>query len=316
MADDPFSDILRLTGAQTVVSGGFSAGGAWSIRFPASENIKFFGVLKGRCWLRIDDGSEPVPVAAGDVLLLSMRHTFVLADDPATPPVDAIHLFANHAGAMVHIGGPVDCMQIGGKVKLDAATGGLLVDVLPPLIHVRGTAPQAAALRWLLDQMVHERAAGLPGGGVATAQLAQLMFVQVLRAHLASAGTLAAGWLRALADPRIAPALRLMHAEPGRDWRLEELARAAAMSRTTFALHFKTAAGVAPLAYLAAWRMRLAERVLREEAVPVAVLARSLGYTSESAFSNAFKRARGCAPQRYRAVARASMLAGEAEVAA
>ncbi len=75
------------------------------------------------------------------------------------------------------------------------------------------------------------------------------------------------------------------------------------MSRTTFAQHFKNAAGGAPLAYLTNWRMRLAERALREENLPVATLARRLGYTSESAFSNAFKRVVGTAPKNYRRAA-------------
>jgi AraC-like DNA-binding protein len=97
-----------------------------------------------------------------------------------------------------------------------------------------------------------------------------------------------------------------MHGDPGRSWRPDELAKVAAMSRTTFALHFKTVAGVAPLAYLTEWRMRLAERALREENGPVAALARSLGYTSESAFSNAFKRVTGSAPKRYRTAVRAA----------
>jgi AraC-like DNA-binding protein len=133
------------------------------------------------------------------------------------------------------------------------------------------------------------------------------MFVQILRAHLAASGTLAAGWLGALGDPRIAPALRLMHSDPSRSWHLEELAKAAAMSRTTFAVHFRRVAGVAPLTYLTEWRMRLAERALREENAPVAVLAQSLGYTSESAFSNAFKRVTGKPPKRYRTAARAAI---------
>jgi AraC-like DNA-binding protein len=93
--------------------------------------------------------------------------------------------------------------------------------------------------------------------------LAQLLFIQLLRAHLAASGPLDAGWLRALGDPRIAPALRLMHGEPGRNWPLTELAKACAMSRTTFATHFKAVAGVPPLTYLADWRMRLTGRVWR-----------------------------------------------------
>ncbi|MQY37612.1 RCS-specific HTH-type transcriptional activator RclR [Streptomyces sp. RB17] len=91
-----------------------------------------------------------------------------------------------------------------------------------------------------------------------------------------------------------------MHADPAHPWQLEELARAAAMSRTTFAVRFRQAAGVPPLTYLQNWRMSLAARALRQDAVPVAELARSVGYSSESAFSNAFKRTVGVAPRRYR----------------
>jgi AraC-like DNA-binding protein len=114
------------------------------------------------------------------------------------------------------------------------------------------------------------------------------------------------GWLRALGDPRVAPALRLMHGDPARAWRLDELAKACAMSRTTFASHFRTAAGAAPLTYLTEWRMRLAERVLREESRPISVVAQTLGYTSESAFSTAFKRVTGCSPKAYRKRVQAS----------
>ena len=76
------------------------------------------------------------------------------------------------------------------------------------------------------------------------------------------------------------------------------------MSRTTFVVRFKTVAGVPPLTYLLNWRMRLADRALRTESVRVAALALSLGYTSESAFSNAFKRTVGMSPKRYREAAR------------
>ena len=93
-----------------------------------------------------------------------------------------------------------------------------------------------------------------------------------------------------------------MHAHPEHAWELESLAKAAGMSRTTFAVRFKAAAGVAPLTYLTQWRMRLAERALREEGTPVAVLAGTLGYGSESAFSNAFKREVGISPTYYRQI--------------
>ncbi len=305
MAVDPFSDILKLVNAQSVVSGGFTAGGSWAISFQPPGKIKFFGVVKGNCWLCVDGEETPVRVEAGDMFLLSAQRSFVLADDLAAVPVDAKTVFTPNAGTIAKLGEGDDCFLIGGHVLLDSARGGLLADILPPLIHVRAASPQAMVLQWLLDQLVRERVAELPGASFASAQLAQLMFVQILRAHLETSGPLAAGLLRAISDPLIAPALRLMHSDPGHSWQLEELAKAAAMSRTTFAVHFKLAAGVAPLTYLTEWRMRLAERALREEDTPVSVLARSLGYMSESAFSNAFKRVIGIAPKRYRSTAKA-----------
>jgi len=306
MMADPFSDILKLTNAETIVSGGFTAGGSWAIRFPSPDKIKFFALVKGNCWLRIDGQDEPVRVEEGDVFLLSLQRSFVLASDLAAVPVDATGLFTGTVYRTAKLGHGEDCIQIGGHVRLDTASGGLLADVLPPLIHVKAASPHATVLRWLLDQLVREPIAELPGASLASAQLAQLLFVHILRGHVETSGLLGTGWLRAIADRRLAPALRLMHADPGRGWQLEELAKAAAMSRTTFAHHFKTAAGVPPLTYLTEWRMRLAERALREENTPVSVLAGQLGYTSESAFSNAFKRVTGNAPKRYRTASRSA----------
>ncbi|TCR63683.1 AraC family transcriptional regulator [Bosea sp. BK604] len=306
MNADPFSDILKFTNAESLVTGGFTAGGAWAIRFPAPDKIKFFAIVKGECWVSIEGEAEPLHFETGDVGLLSAKRSFVLASDPSLPPVDAMGLFSGAGKAVAILGDGTDFAHIGGHVLLDPASGRLLADVLPPWIHVPAASQQAAAFRWLLDQLVEERASDLPGAPLASAQLAQLLFIQILRAHLKTSGAMPAGWLRALGDARVAPALRLMHGDPGRAWHLDELARSCAMSRTTFASHFKAVAGVAPLSYLTQWRMRLAERTLRDEATAVAVLGQSLGYTSESAFSSAFKRVTGISPKAYRNAARAS----------
>ena len=198
---------------------------------------------------------------------------------------------------MAVIGDGADFAFIGGHILLNPANGWLLSDVLPPGLHIKAGSPEAATFSWLLDQLVEESVSDLPGAQLAASHLAQLLFTQILRAHVAAGGAMPAGWLRALADARAAPALRLMHGEPGRAWSLEELARACAMSRTTFASHFRTVSGKAPLTYLTEWRMRLAERALREETTAVATIGQSLGYSSESAFSNAFKRVTGLSPR-------------------
>ena len=302
MRPDPFSDILKLTHAESLVTGGFTAGGRWALRFPAPEKIKFFAVVKGGCWVAIDGEPEPVRFDTGDVGLLTAKRSFVVCSELGVEALDAMSVFSGGKNPTGRIGEGEDFAYLGGHVLLDEASGRLLSDVLPPWIRVAAESPQATSFRWLLEQLVTERAADLPGAQLVSAQLAQLLFIQILRAHLQTSDPMS-GWLRALSDPRIAPALRLMHGDPARSWHLEELAEACAMSRTTFALRFRTSAGVAPLTYLAEWRMRLAERSLREENKPVAVIAQALGYGSESAFSNAFKRVTGHSPKAYRAAA-------------
>ncbi|NUP07470.1 MAG: AraC family transcriptional regulator [Polyangiaceae bacterium] len=298
---DPLSDVLRLTDAESVMSGGFAAGGRWALRFPPPKKIKFFALTRGTCLLRVDGEKNAATFEPGDVFLATGRKGFVFASSPGTEPRDARRVFARDT--FVTIGDGADHVFIAGHVSLNPSNGALLTDVLPPTIHVRAASPQAAMLHWIVEHIVHERGSSEPGSAVVSAQLAQLLFVQIVRAHLADA-SLPPGWLRAVADVRIAPAMRLMHAEPAREWTVEELAKAAAMSRTTFADRFKSVAGVAPLTYLTQWRMHLAQRRLRDHDESILELAESLGYASESSFSNAFKRVIGIAPRNYRLAAR------------
>ncbi len=190
-----------------------------------------------------------------------------------------------------------DFTAIGGTAVLDPSGESLLFDALPSMIHIDGSTSAAELLRWILDQLMWERVNRPPGASAASAQLAHLMFIQILRAHVQREGSTAPGWLRLAGDQRFAPVLTLIHEQPGKDWRLPELAKAAGISRATFALHFKAAAGVGPLGYLTEWRIRLAERALRQGGASIAELAESLGYASESAFSHAFKRVTGRAPK-------------------
>ncbi len=180
--------------------------------------------------------------------------------------------------------------------------GSLLLQALPPLGHVRSAA-ETANLRGSLHRLFDEVTANRVGAAFAIRQHGQLLLLEILRAYLGQA-ELPPGWLRVLTDERLSPALRLMHAEPGKPWGLAELARAAAMSRTTFAERFRTVAGMPPLTYLSRWRMLLAQRALRTSDVRVGSLAAELGYASESAFSTAFKREVGDSPLRYRFRAR------------
>ena len=296
MNSDPFSEILHLTDAQAVHAGGFTAGGDWAIRFRARHRIKMSAVLKGSCWFWFEDEPDPMQLKAGDVGLLSCQRNYVMASAPGIPLVEATSLFSAAGRTMAILGDGSAFSFIGGHILLNPANGWLLADVLPPWLHIAGGSAEAATFGWLLNRLVEESAGRQPGARLASSHLAQLLFTEILRVHLRLGGPLPAGWLRALADPRTEPALRLMHGSPGYNWTLKELASACAMSRTAFAGHFKAVAGKSPLTYLTDWRMRLAEKALRANTGAVSTIGQSLGYTSESAFSNAFKRVTGRSP--------------------
>ncbi|MFJ4773797.1 cupin domain-containing protein [Streptomyces uncialis] len=306
---DPLTKTLELAGAHCVLSRGLTAAGDWALAFPPPGRLSVQVVLQGVIWLMMQGIGHPVRLEAGDATVFTGDRRYTLASDPAVPPIDALPLLQATTETFLHVGGEGrDTVVIGGHLDLNTVGKDLLLSVLPPLIHAGATTAEATTACWLMNQTLRETRSDAPGAAFAAQHLAQLLLVQVLRIFLTrvNAGTHPTGWLRALGDDRIAPALRLMHGDPAHPWSLAELARAAAMSRTSFTLRFKEVVGVPPLTYLRAWRMRLAQHTLRQEDTPVSEIASSLGYGSESAFSNAFKRTTGTAPRRYREAVRAS----------
>ncbi|NEK17096.1 helix-turn-helix domain-containing protein [Rhizobium leguminosarum] len=299
MTSDALSEILHLTTVESMVTGGFDAGGQWALRFPAPKSIKFFALTQGACWTQID-GEAPVRFKEGDVGLLTAQRPYTVSSDPSVTPLDAMALFSGRGRSFVTLGDGADCSYLGGHVLLDPTSGTLLSEALPPWLRIDGTTEQAGRFRWLLDELVTERTQRLPGNALVASQLAQLLFVQILRAQMNGNSRIPRGWLRALGDPRLAPAVQLMHEDPARSWHLDELARACAMSRSSFAARFTATAGIGPLGYLARWRIHIACKALRDDDLPVASVAALIGYSSQGAFSNAFKRATGLSPSLWR----------------
>jgi AraC-like DNA-binding protein len=136
------------------------------------------------------------------------------------------------------------------------------------------------------------------------ASLVDLLLVYLLRTWFA--GHRDSAWGRALSDPAVGTALSLIHADPGRAWTLDTLARATRTPRATLTRRFAALAGHSPMAYLAAWRMSLAARRLRDGDATMRQIAHEVGYDSEFAFARAFKRATGSAPGQYRKLTQTS----------
>jgi transcriptional regulator GlxA family with amidase domain len=131
-------------------------------------------------------------------------------------------------------------------------------------------------------------------------RLPELVLVDVLRAHLATAPAGDRGWLAALHDPVLAPALALLHGEPDVSWTVAEVAQRVAVSRSVLDERFRSVLGRSPIRYLTEWRIHLAADLLATTDLTVVVIARRVGYASEEAFSRAFKRARGLSPSHWR----------------
>ena len=296
---DPLSDVLSLLKPRSYTFGGFEAGGQWSIGFGQHEGVKCYAVASGECWLAVEGAAAPVRVMTGDCFLLPRGRPFRITSDLTSPPVDARTLFpAPLNGGIAQINGGGDFSAVGGHFALAGDHAGVLLGVLPPIVHIR-EEPDKAALRWSMERMRQELRERQPGGFLVAQHLAQMMLVQALRLHLAEAANGAVGWLFALADKQMAAAITAMHEAPAHRWTVQSLAERAGMSRTSFAVKFKESVGASPMDYLTRWRMLRAGDRLANSGDPVSAVALSLGYESESAFSTAFKRVMGCSPRRY-----------------
>lgn len=296
---DPLSDILSLLRPRSVMSGAIDYGGDWCVAFGAHDGIKFQAMTRGHCWLAIQGMDEPIRISAGDCYLLPRGLPFRLASDLSLPPVDAMaFLQAPLRGTTRVINGGGGCLAIGGHFAFAGKHAEMLLGMLPPIVHLRSDADKDA-LRWAVERLMLELREPQPGGFLIAQQLASMLLVQALRLHLTDATGEGVGWLFALADRQVSAAMTAMHAQPGRRWTIDALAKEAAMSRSIFALKFKRLVGASPMDYLTRWRMLLAADRLSNGGETVSALAPALGYESESAFSTAFKRVMGAPPRHY-----------------
>ncbi|SES46526.1 AraC family transcriptional regulator [Rhizobium sp. NFR03] len=296
---DPLSDVLSAIDARALFSVRFAAGGSWSVAFPPPGYLKFNAVREGGAWL-ISEGEAPMRIEAGDCLVVSGK-AFTLCSDPDVKPIAAEEVFAG-GNLDVSVGDGRDFVLLGGSVNLDTVDGSLLTDALPPVVVI--DREEAGPIGWLLEQLDLEWNSTAPGARIACNDLLRLVFIHVLRAYMARQTSQHPGWLAGLADVRLAPALRAIHADPSRRWTVEALAGLAGQSRSGFAERFRATVGASPIDYLASWRMRLAAARLRRSNEPLPRIAQSLGYASDSAFAASFRRVLGQSPARYRGLYR------------
>ncbi|WP_072807530.1 helix-turn-helix transcriptional regulator [Rhodococcoides yunnanense] len=302
-AVDALSDMFDRIEVEGVMTGGFAVRGPWTSGGELTRPFKLIALVAGTADVWADGPGGPIgpiDLMPGDVVLLSYRtHLRIRGGSGTTESASLIPETNFDATSLATADLDRDDVLIGGAIRVGPAGSELLRNALPGMVHVAATRSTSSRSSELVRQLFEEASGSRVGSAFAIRQNAQLLLLEVLRAHLEHDQP-AMGWLRLLGDESLAPALRRMHAEPGRSWGLEELATAAGMSRTIFAERFRRAAGEPPLTYLTRWRMVLAQRALEDPDVRIGALAAQLGYASDSAFSNAFKRIVGEAPLHYR----------------
>lgn len=319
---DPFDvvpqvlDLVRLTGAIFFRSEFRSP---WAYSSPATMElagalppgtgslVMFHIVAEGRCWVALEQDGVRHELNPGDVVVLPYGDANVWGSFEDAEPVSITTLLPPRPWTefphIEHGGDGDDTQVVCGYLRGDAVLFDPVLRALPALFVVR--PPDGPAAAWVKASAEYAlMAARIPHRGESRThqRLSELLFTEVLRLYLHESGDAElTGWLAALRDPLVGRALALLHADPAHDWSVAELATAVASSRTVLVDRFVQLLGRPPIRYLTEWRLNLASGLLRTTGLGVGEVASRVGYTSEEAFSRAFKRQLGMAPAHWRA---------------
>jgi AraC-like DNA-binding protein len=319
---DVLSDVLRtvrLTGALFFL---VDASSPWTIEMPETEKfaasilpraqhvVSYHIVVRGSCWGCLAKGAA-MRLQAGDVLVLPHGDAYVMAMDRSmrgAPAAAEVLAFMREMAAGRHPftvqeggGGPARLRLVCGFLGCDVRPFNPLLSALPRQLPVRqafGSTgdPLGKLIEFALAESRERRA----GGECIRLRLSELMFVEVVRRHLATLPPAQGGWLAGLRDDLVGRALARLPERPADPWTLEKLAKDVGTSRSVLAERFTDFVGRPPMQYLMLWRMQMAARLLADGEAKVWAAATEVGYDSEAAFSRTFKRVTGVPPATWR----------------
>ena len=331
---DVLSDVLRVVRLSGAVFFTADLSAPWALESPVPEMLAsavmpeaecvvlFHILVEGEC----EVACTAHPVAAmqtGDVIVFPRGEQHTMRSHAAAPSTPIGSIFSpgtyDDPPQLSYGGGGRTSRFVCGYLNCDQRFSPL-VEALPTMLLVRSRddystieaidaggsrptiVPQGSGT-WLgttLKFTINEARIARPGNAAILGRLTELMFVEILREYMQRLPVDQGGWLAGVNDPVVGKALRLLHANPARDWTVDELAREVAVSRSVLAQRFSELVGEAPIRYLARWRMQLAKQLMREGTPNIQDVATRVGYESEAAFNRAFKRATGCPPAAWR----------------
>lgn len=249
---DPITDIFKTMQIRAVVHARLEATAPWGLMHTPTEadekakdklpvrpsELAYFGMIaRGNCWLTLAGIPDPLPLTGGDCFLLAPQNVYILRDDPRTGTKSFCEAAPRDGNNVTRYGGGgAPTTIISGWLGFEKPTLKPIAQLLPRLILIRSEQARSLALHTTLQLLASEMSEQAPGAEVVANRLAEVLFIQAIRAHIASgAESCRPGWLRAIFDAQIGAALKSIHENVGRSWTVESLAAAAGMSRSAFA---------------------------------------------------------------------------------
>ncbi|MEN6541775.1 AraC family transcriptional regulator [Parvibaculum sp.] len=283
----------------------FELGHPWSLALPERPYALFHYLSRGSATLVLEEGQE-IHMTEGDFVVVTRGEPHLIYSDSQTEPLPVLDLDrpTGRLGVVRHGGSAQpQSIMICGNFTVARPSRGSVLELLPPVLLLK-PMEDGGWLDAILQRMVSEAALERPGQGVALSRLTEVLFVEVLRSWIKSLGPGEGGWLGAMADPHIGPALKLIHERPDRPWTLGDLGQRVGLGRSAFSARFTQLVGESMYRYLIARRMSEAAFLLETSDEGIARIATRVGYETAPAFSKLFRRHHGLSPGRYRAARR------------
>jgi AraC-like DNA-binding protein len=292
---DPLAEVVTLLQPGARFSKLVHGASPWRISRSDAGQPFYCVILEGGCRIAID-GHEPLELMSGDFVLIPAAYGVAMSSLELPAPGVETAAPTPLGNGEFRIGAPdrpVDARMMAGHCSFASPDASLLVSLLPQLVHVRGEQRLATLVQLVREESREQR----PAREFVLSRLLEVLLIEALRS---AAGTSASpGLARGLSDGRLAVAIRAMHEHPTHAWTVAELAKEAALSRSSFFERFSRAVGIAPMEYLLTWRMALAKDLLRRKEGRIGEIAQRVGYSSASTFSVAFTRHVGRPPTQY-----------------
>jgi AraC-like DNA-binding protein len=283
----------------------FELGHPWHLELPARPYALFHYLSQGSATLALEQGQE-IQITEGDFVVMTRGESHVFYSDRRAEPLRIMEIarssprleFVRHGSRAK----PLSTMLCG-NFRVSRPMFGSVLELLPPVLLLKPTADRGW-LEAILRRMISEAALERPGQGVALSRLTEVLFVEVLRSWIASLSPGQGGWIGAISDPYIGPALKLIHESPEQLWMLSDLGRRVGLGRSAFSARFTKLVGQSMHRYVIERRMAEAAFLLETSDEPIARIASRVGYETAAAFSKLFNRHHGLSPGRYRAARR------------